>query len=104
MRRLLQKPHLGLVAQARNFGTIRAIVVLCPFLYANWSGPIADMRMGDNSMEEIHAMQVELIFDIIFIVHQIWHLPAHSLSPLQHGMYPNYQTTFHMRGESSSKP
>ena len=83
---------------------IRAIVVLCPFLYANWSGPIADMRMGDNSMEEIHAMQVELIFDIIFIVHQIWHLPAHSLSPLQHGKYPNYQTTFHMRGESSSKP
>ena len=28
---------------------IRAIVVLCPFLYANWSGPIADLRMGDTS-------------------------------------------------------
>ena len=28
---------------------IRAIVVLCPFLYADFSGPIADLRIGDTS-------------------------------------------------------
>ena len=65
---------------------------------------IFELLAGASSCKEIHAMQVELIFDIVFIVHQIWHLPAHSLSPLPHGMYPNYQTTLHMRGKSSFKP
>ena len=49
-------------------------------------------------------MQVELIFDIIYIVHQILHLPAYSLSPSRHRIYPNFQTTFHMLRNSSFKP
>ena len=49
-------------------------------------------------------MQVELIFDIIFIVHQISRFPAYSLGPPRHRIYPNFQTTFHMRRKSSFKP
>ena len=49
-------------------------------------------------------MQVELVFDIIFIVHQISRLPAYSWSPSRHRIYPNFQTTFHMRRGSSFKP
>ena len=65
---------------------------------------IFKLLAGASSCKEIHDMQVELIFDIIFIVHQIWRLPAYSLGPPRHRIYPNFQTTFHMRRKSSFKP
>ena len=65
---------------------------------------IFKLLAGASSCKRIHDMQVELIFDIIYIVHQILHLPAYSLSPSRHRIYPNFQTTFHMRRKSSFEP
>ena len=37
---------------------IRAIVVLCPFLYGNWSGPINDLKMGDTSCLQTRCSKI----------------------------------------------
>ena len=35
--------------------------MLCPFLYANWSGPIADMRIGDPSCLQTRCSKILIV-------------------------------------------